>query len=134
MKDRKIKYIDIVYENCEIHRLKPDMFSGLIIRNITKEYCINCFQYEKGEVNQFINCTYFSIFINKKGMAHRERGLQRDTLRKRIKDFKDITHVDLFFTNGTNEYISVPWGGDNYENEKQKVEFGENEISIIIEK
>jgi hypothetical protein len=47
---KKIKYIDLVYENCEVHRLTPKMFGICIIEKVTKDYLVNCYQYKDGEI------------------------------------------------------------------------------------
>ena len=130
MPDKKIKYVDIVFENCEAARLKPSEFGCLIIDGIYKKYCINCFQYEKGEVCEFIKCKEFYIVINVKGMM--VKTLEGELLKDRIKSSNDITHIDLVFTDKTNEYITVPWGKKEYENEKQKVKITKDGIEIII--
>lgn len=47
--ENNVKYIDLVFENCEVARLYPNMFKDLVIENIAKNKKINCFQYENGE-------------------------------------------------------------------------------------
>jgi hypothetical protein len=129
---KKVKNIDIVFENCESVALTPDMFCGLEIKGVTKEYCVNCFQYEKGEVNEFKKCEYFGIRINQKGKKVQTSGSEM-SLVKRVKLSNDITNIEINFTDGTSDYISVPWGEDEYNNSKQKTKFTEDEIEITIE-
>ena len=128
---QKIKYIDLVYENCDSHRLKPDMFHSLIVDGITNEYWINCFQYEGGEVCEYIKCKSFQIDINKKGMDSICYA-SKETLEKRLKSWSDITHIDIIFADKTNKYITVPWGGEADINAKQKIKFKKDKIEIRI--
>jgi hypothetical protein len=99
------------------------MFGGLMVQDITKSYCINCFQYEKGEINTFLDCKRFFITINPSGLKIKtEMGGKTGTyLKKRLLSYNDITHIQIYFEDGTNEYIGVPWKGEYYSNELQVV-------------
>lgn len=128
MKDEKIKRIDIVFENCEVVELKPNMFTGFICDEVIKSYWINCFQYIDGEVNTFLKCRHFAITINKKGLkAITNCGA---VLKGRL-DHKDITHIDIIFKRRT-EYISVPWEGTDYTNDLQKHSIDRYGLTIEI--
>ena len=41
-KEKKIKQLDIVFENCEVCTLKPDMIYACIIDKIYSSMSINC--------------------------------------------------------------------------------------------
>ena len=129
----KIKYIDIVFENCEVAKVKPDMFIGLVVRGITLEYMVNCFQYKDGEVCDYLTCEFFEIDI-KRGLKSKPFGYTNQTLEERITAHRDITHVDIFFEDGSNKYISVPWDGGDWENENQKTKVSKEYIHIKITK
>ncbi|MDD5014281.1 MAG: hypothetical protein PHW73_04140 [Atribacterota bacterium] len=113
---KKVKFIDLVLENCEAARLTPDMFRGLYIGGITRDLDVNCAQYENGEIGEYLRCKTFSIIINKKGLL--EAKMHPDfgdsiSLKDRLRH-KDITHVDVIFSMKgkwpkEHEYISVPW-------------------------
>lgn len=126
---KKIKEIVLLYENCDGHTLTPDMFERLMIDGITRSYWINSFQYKNGEVNEFINCANFEITIIKDTA---KSFMGERSIKQRLTNYKDITHIDLLFEDGTNEYITVPWEGEYEENLKQKVTFREKEIDIKI--
>lgn len=133
--ERKLKHLDIVFENCESVRLKPDMFTRLIVEGVKPAYSINCFQYSKGEVHDSTHCENFSIIINKKGLQQKtEMGtdIKIDSLEKRLRRFNDITHIHLYFSDKTDQYIAVPWGGEYMENEKQTVASRKEEMEINI--
>jgi hypothetical protein len=113
---KKIKFIDLVFENCEAARLTPNMFRGFSVRGVTRSIAVNCAQYNNGEIWESLSCESFSIVINKKGLF--EAKLHPDfkdpkNLKERLKH-RDITHVDVIFSMKgkwprEHEYISVPW-------------------------
>ncbi len=129
-----VKYIDIVFENCETCRLFPHMFCGLMVQYITKSYWINCFQYEKGEIDTFLDCKRFFITIKPAGLKIKTEmaGETETSLKKRLLSHNDITHVQIYFEDGTNEYIGVPWKGEHYTNELQTVKIVGNSLAIEI--
>ena len=106
-KDRKIQRLDLVFENCDVYSLNAEMIVICIIDKIYNNIGINCFQYENGEVFDSIHCEEFCIVINQKGLQVKGR-LDEDILEKRL-EFKDITHIDIIYNDGTNEYITMPW-------------------------
>lgn len=129
-----IKYIDIVFENCEHCKLLPHMFRGLRIQDITKSYWINCFQYEKGEINAFWDCKRFAITINPAGLKTKTwmGGETETSLKERLLSHRDITHVSIYFKDERDEYIGVPWEGEHYTNELQTVKTSGKSLEIEI--
>jgi hypothetical protein len=134
---RKIKYVDLVFENCEVARLTPPMFHGLWMENITTGYECKCGKGSRNEVGCNMSCGAFWITVNKDGLDKAKMSpafLGSKTLRERLKS-KDITRVDLIFTNGKNEYILVPWEVDErFDNGYQEHETEWGEIRITIKK
>ncbi len=126
----KIKSIDIGFENCEVVELLPTMFLRLEIKGIQKDYLINCFQYENGEVNEFTNCELFRITINKLGLQIKLDHSKSD-LRERLRN-KDIVSIGLLFEDGKSENIYVPWGKKDYTNTKEVHRMIKKELEIII--
>ena len=141
-KDRKIKQLDIVFENCESCTLMPDMIYMCALDKIYKNIGINCFQYRNGEIYDEIFCDQFMLVINQKGLQQKSGfGDFRndDTLEERLK-YRDITHIDLIYDDDTNDYISVHWEDDNneYTNKLQNNLYqnyeGEECMIVIINK
>lgn len=141
--ERKIKHIDLVFENCESARLEPDMFYALSIRGIQRSYNVNCAQYKNGEYWESITCEAFYITINEKGLKEAKFNSpqfdKNETLKSRLDKWKDITHVHVYFENKDDEYISVPWKSeedDRYDttNKCQSHEYNEDgNLMIEIE-
>ena len=107
---RKIKQLDIVFENCEVFSITPDMIIMCDFGNIYENIGINNFQYEDGEIYRDKCCKSFALAINQKGMSQTggfELGSQT-TLEDRLS-YNDITHIDIIYKDGSNDYISVPW-------------------------
>jgi hypothetical protein len=131
----KIKKIEIVFENCDAVVIFPDMFKYLVIDGITKEYRINCFQYNMGEFIEYINCKCFTITINKKGLnqVSSMSMVSKEKLKERLK-ILDITHIKIFFSDKKSDYISVPWKSDDngFSNLNQKNKYIEDDLQITI--
>jgi hypothetical protein len=111
------------------------MFRGLGIHGITRGYCVNCAQYEDGEVLASTSCTWFSITIKPKGLNGAQMNLPNPpghNLQFRLETWKDITHVDLVFADG-HEYISVPWDeAEDFVNKFQTHEWQGDELRVTI--
>lgn len=126
-----IEKIELVFENCEVCTLLPDMFKYLVIRGIKENIDINCFQYKKGEINKDKTCEYFAITINEKGL---KTITWNGILRERIKKIKDIVSVIIYYGH-RDEEIYVPWNEeDEYSNRYQTIEETEEGITVRISK
>jgi len=117
--EKKIKQIDIIFENCEICTLTPSMIEMCVISHICEDIGINCFQYKKGEVHKNKCCERLMLSINQKGLKeYPSFGDYKDekyNLEDRIK-YNDITHIDILYEDNISDCISVPWQGkDNNE-------------------
>lgn len=141
-KNKKIQQLDIVFENCEYCSLTPDMIYMCSIDKIYTNIGINCFQYKNGEIYDEIFCDQFMLAINQKGLRQKS-GFgdfkNNEVLEDRLK-YRDITHIDLIYDDGTNDYISVHWldDKDEYTNKLQNNVYknihGEEYVLIIINK
>ena len=133
--ENNVKYIDLVFENCEVARLYPDMFKYLVINDIAKNKKINCFQYKNGECCDSSSCSYFAITLLPKGYNKKMDWINQ-SLKERLKSSSDITSVYLTYNNGEEEGFLVPWKeGNDYINEYQIMhedEFIDNAIQIEI--
>lgn len=111
-KERKIKQLDIVFENCEVFTLTPDMINLCYIDGIKNNIGINCFQYENGEIYDTISCEEVMLIINEKGASQKGNfdfpTSPSSLLKDRLK-FNDITHIDVIYEDDSNTYVMVPW-------------------------
>ena len=139
MKDKKIKTIDIVFENCEVYSLTPKMIDMCIVNDVTRNIGVNVFQYEDGEVYESLSCKEMLLSINRKGLMTIGGWYDEILLEDRIKN-KDITHLNIIYEDGSNDYISVPWmdkDGNEYINALQnnlyyQHKFGNDGESLVI--
>lgn len=126
-----IEKIELAFENCEVCTLLPDMFKYLVIRGIKENIDINCFQYKKGELNKDKTCEYFAITINEKGL---NTITWNGTLRERLKKFKDIVSVIIYYRH-RDEEIYVTYNEENeFFNKYQTIEEIEEGIAVRISK
>lgn len=139
MKNKKIKTIDIVFENCEVYSLTPKMIDMCVVNNVTRNIGVNVFQYEDGEVYESVSCKEMLLSINRKGLTTIGGWDDKTLLEDRIEN-KDITHLDIIYEDGSNDYISVPWmdkDGNEYINALQnnlyyQHKFGNDGESLAI--
>lgn len=123
---KKLKKLELIFENCDIYTLDPSMIEKLSIRGISDGIDINCYQYTHGETQETKTCSSLVLSINEKGSnssnsyfntIFKER---KQCLGDRIFE-NDITSIKLHFTNGETRQIYIPWNGDNdFSNAYQK--------------
>lgn len=128
----KVISVGIMFENCEMYTLLPNMFKYLTLQGISETKNINCYQYEDGETLEYKKCKYFSIEIKKEALKN-VIGETEKTLKKRLSCL-DIISVTLAYDNGYSEEIYVEWTDkSDYINDYQtnKInEYGNMEITI----
>ena len=133
--NKKIKKITLVFENCETCDLKVDMFERLTIYGITQDITINSL-YKSVERNY--SCDDLILEINEKGLKQNTDCYDNDyqSLEDRLKTCKDITAVDITYTDNTKQSIYVLWNNeDEYENKYQTItQWAENFITVRIGK
>lgn len=137
MDEKKIKTLNIVFENCEVYSLTPDMINSFLVEDVYRSIGINLFQYEEGEVYEDLTCKNSFISINKKGMEA-DGGFNDMPLGERLKE-NDITHYDIIYEDGTSDYIGVPWedrNGNEFKNKLQatlyKGHFWKDEKNMVV--
>ena len=131
------KYVDIVFENCNVVRIPARLVEGLIIRDIRKDIFTNFCQ-------QFMDidyCNEFSITLNNEALeikTHFQKSFKDDSkssFEHHLKVYKDMTHVAVKPNKGKELYIGVPYETENDHtdiNLLQESVFGEDEFNISI--
>lgn len=119
--DKKLERLELIFENCDVYTLTPDMIEKLSIRGISNGIDVNCYQYTNGETQETQICSGLALLINKKGMKSSDsyynsvfREEKRQSLEERVFG-NDITSIELHFTNGEKRQIYIPWNDDNNE-------------------
>ena len=131
----KIKEIELVFENCDGIRLKPNMFKNLSLHGIKTDKNINCYQFEKGEETNMTTCEYFHISVIDEGLWQGGY-IGREPLRERVEGC-DITAIKLVYSKRKEKDIYVPWDDNNdYTNkyQKNKYDIWNDRLEITITK
>ena len=107
---KNIKKIEFVLENLEIVTFKPEELGELHRGKITE--CVNrvaCNSIAKSKVADDI-----AIEIFKKAQFQKSpmEGIKKKDYFKRIIKFPDITHINLIYSDDTEDYLSVIWEED----------------------
>ena len=123
-----------------MYSVTHDMIVSCGFNHIYKNIGINYFQYEDGEVFNEYNCQEFFLIINRKGEQARGSSILSDekvTFKERIQKGKDITHVDIMYEDGSNQYIQLPWGSiseytNDYLTMREDKRYGEDQFIIEV--
>lgn len=120
MKKNKIKCIHIVLENCEVFEVPPKSIDYLTLKNINKSIGVNYYQYENGEIYETIKPEEVILAVKNFDKIKNITGWpDPEPFLDRMNMHKDITHLDLIYEDGGNEYYCVPWGDSEYTNDYQ---------------
>lgn len=122
MSFKKVKQINIVFENCESITIPiKDIYNwgfGKINKHLNG--CNN------DEMDEFYSTDYaYIIFKDLKNLQYNyefnEKLKTKKQVIKRIR-CKDVTHFNIIYEDGSNDYIGVPWGShDDFYNAFQEL-------------
>lgn len=126
---KKLLAVDIVTENCDVFRVNvPDI--DICINGITDHIASY-----NGDGTLLREKMANEVILVIKPNAYEIKSDFSEVLFKAFAEdrfYENITHIDLVYNDNTNEYIMVPWKGDNYVNKAQKVEVLEDKIIISL--
>ena len=114
----KVKYIEIVLENCEVIRINIEHIEFLSVRGIAFNDFFSIYTDGKKRIERNTSCKYLNIVINKKAdKIYKSFGMFPDfTVLERLTKYDDITAIDYLDGNAEIiESISVPWKDKVYE-------------------
>lgn len=106
-----VKYIDLVFENIDVIRLKPEQIEWFYIGGINRNIFFNGIQIIKD-----VSCNEFVIEIkDPKSIEHLEHGFNeyKTNVFDRLQG-NDLTHIDIVYSDDTNEHISIPYTEEQY--------------------
>ena len=130
------KYLDIVFENCNGITIIPEHIEGFYIGEITYGLWANfCGQYSKNKACKYVQITLKNEALLTKTWFESKHGITgSDSFEDHLNDYSDITNVGIVDLKDNEEYICVPWGGDDqFKNDSVKVEYEEDCFTITIE-
>lgn len=104
---REVKNIRIGFENCEVMDFDVKEAASLLLDNITamvQRFAIN-------SVGEMTQCSEFFVeLIPAANREHSPFGMDDKTTNfQRIREYDDITSVELFYDDGTSVEVYVPW-------------------------
>ena len=114
----KVKYIQIVLENCEVIEINIEHIEFLSVRGIIFNDFLYKYSNDKNGIERNESCKYLEIVINKKvDKIYKSFGMFPNfTVFERLTKYDDITAIDYLDGNAeTIESISVPWKDKVYE-------------------
>lgn len=118
---RRVERIDIVLENCEVIEIKAEdtgtIYVGEIYRTIWRvaSNSISEIVRSKSVIIELLDRANCSESYANTWSGNEELPFDR------LTKHRDICALDIVYTDGTNDYIYVPWGGDDdYENSYQE--------------
>lgn len=110
------KRIDIVLENCEVFEVPIECIN---IRATGIKRNISTWNDDGTVLTVLDELSADKVMIIISSGAFDITSNFDNTLLSRISKCGDITHIDIIYDNGTNDYIAVPWGNEEYVNTKQ---------------
>lgn len=136
MKNKKIKEIKLVFENCEVCVLKPNMIKFLFIDNIKVSKATRLS--EDSEIIEILSCDKLTMLINEKGLKQKSQIANKIwnayTLEQRLQ-MPDVVSIILKYTNKKEEIIDVPWNyDDELENKYQGIKKDGDNMWLEIKK
>lgn len=104
----KYEYIELVFENCNTVKIKPEFVISLLITGIKEDITINTL----GQLVSNFSCEHFRIgLINE--AVYIPTSIVGDSFGKHVAVYKDITHVYIIDSLKKEYYISIPWKSDS---------------------
>ena len=110
MKDKLIKELHLVFENCEGAVISIKDILVYSFQDIQNSMCKGCCSIE-GSVDFYrrIN-SGFIIFKDLENLNYKSWGDDKNkSLFDRLTKHSDITNIDIIYNDGTSDYINVPW-------------------------
>lgn len=138
---KKLKHIDIVFENCEVIQVPATCIYYLGLVNVTNNKSMHINRHNKTDIEDYLKAKEVYLYIYDSPDIKNVTGWseENENCIERIIKHSDICNLDLIYEDDTNEYISVPWGDAEYKNEYQVNEiqefYGKQILKIsIVEK
>ena len=124
----EIKHVELVFENIDVISLIPSQIKWLNIRSINNNIAFNGLQTIKQ-----VSCDYFTIKIKgSKNIEHYEHGIDefKTTVFDRIC-MNDLTHISITYTDGSDDYISIPYTEEQYNPYQHNIYDEEHDILTV---
>lgn len=125
MNKNSIKWVDFIYENCDVIRVKGDSIAHLYIPEITLSLSKDDYK--------IYSCKYLSVDVTKtKSM--------KDEDYKEIKTRKDLVRLNIHYKNKESYDVNVPepkrffaWWANPYQINEEEIYETERRVSIVVQ-
>lgn len=129
MNNKQLKSLDIIFENCESINVPAESIEWFWINGF--KHTLH-FQ-SPNDVFDHYSADYVTLYLKNldKIPTSTILGTELGTdIKSRIKAYKDVTQITLYYDDETDFNFCVPWGGDSdYTNEYQYVKIGKDEYT-----
>lgn len=144
--NRELKYLELVFENCEVYKIPADCVHFLSIGNINYYFNVHINGLDKytklGEISSWARTDCIDLVLNKKGMFIKSDWVSmlesfeedNDFILKNRIEHRDVTQVEFHFSDNTYLNVLVPWEDDvdEYHNKYQKNYIKDDMINVMI--
>ena len=130
LEDKVINFVSLILETCERIHIDREHINDLNISGIKERwrlYTPNNSLVEAETITKDYTCDKFHIEIKKK--ANDPKDLHNFVKGNvvlpfdRLKKYKDITGIMISYMDGEDEYVHVPWGGKNGNEDAEENDF-----------
>ena len=134
-KMESFKKIDIFFENCNEVSIEAKDIRYFSIDEVTRRLC--SFN-GSGQFSELQNCKKVLLLIANNALSNKtyfeqETNNEINSFLFHLKNYHDITHINIVFEDGSSECVGVPWGeGSDVTNSLEKVDFDEGIFTIAI--
>lgn len=109
MRNRKVKYIDFVFENTEVYRARTDDIAIMTFTNIHDNKYVNMFQDPNNGLAEISTCNEAFICFKDEALKIKGGFDGKETLGERLQRL-DMTEIDITTEDGE-EFLYIPWSG-----------------------
>ena len=109
MRNRKVKYIDFVFENTEVYRALTDDVVIMTFTNIYDNKYVNMFQDPNNGLAEISTCNEAFICFKDEALKIKGGFDGKETLGERLQRL-DMTEIDITTEDGE-EVLYMPWSG-----------------------
>lgn len=108
---QEVKYIELCFENCEEVRIERQDIGLFWCDEITSSVA----RVAGNSISKHLFCKELYVEINPRADKHYDCfGAESEyTVFKRIMNWRDITHVNICYEDGTEDYVAVMWNEEN---------------------
>ena len=130
LENKELDHVIIIFENCESVSLAANNINALMIDGVKEKWQVYFPHNADVKVETMYKdytCERFNIEIDKRAnVLENMHVFVKDGVIlpfDRIKLYKDITDIEIHYTDGTWNYIILPWGGVNGDESAEENDF-----------